>query len=248
VENDPANHNDPLGLFLPGDYSPFDFGDFSFGTAWWYLYNSMSAYGLSSGYYWQSQTGATGGAGAAPPPTQATTTVVVNDMEFINPSNRGLLQGTITSLLRFIQGNIDEDCEKWLLGSDSGCFQLSDYINELERGSAIGHAQINDLANPNTVVNAVTGAGAGGFSIIVNTNGSVFSANAPRSAGSQFNSQISSINPGSERQGLFTLLHEFAHSLSAPGFRADRGNRNNGLLNNDDVWRNCSRTILRGRN
>lgn len=83
---------------------------------------------------------------------------------------------------------------------------------------------------------------------MVNTNGAVFNSSAPRSAGTQFNQQISGINSGSERQGIFTLLHEFAHSLNTPGFRSDRGSSANGRLNNDDVWRNCSQTIQAGRN
>jgi len=75
VENDPVNKNDPSGLLLPGDYSAFDFGDFSFGTGWWYLYNSPTYYALGDPYFWQSQFGGGGGGGGgtAPPPPPPST-------------------------------------------------------------------------------------------------------------------------------------------------------------------------------
>jgi RHS repeat-associated protein len=173
--------------------------------------------------------------------------IVVDGMEFINPSNDDPHQQVINTLLDQIRDTIDQDCSNWLLGNSSYA-NIGAYLDTLTNNTLIGHAVINDIQNPGTVTNAVTGSGAGGFAIVVNRNGAVFNASAPRSAGSQFNAQIAAINPRSQRQGVFILIHEFAHSLGASGFRPDRGNPNNGRLNNDDVWRNCNRMIGRARN
>jgi len=243
VGGDPVNKNDPLGLCSPQDNPPC---------------YSVTGYGRLPGGF-----GGGGGGGGRDIPSLEwdysleptpyigeyvqTQRIVVQGIEFIDPSNADPQQQTINGLLDQIRNTIDQDCANWLLGN-SGYANMGAYLDTLTSNNLIGHAVINDLQNPGTVTNAVTGSGAGGFAIVVNRNGAVFSNSAPRSAGNQFNSQISSINPGSQRQGVFTLIHEFAHSLSASGFRSDRGNVNNGRLNNDDVWRNCNRTITAARN
>jgi len=122
---------------------------------------------------------------------------------------------------------------------------IGKYIGTLLDNSLIGYA---DVASPAGTNNATTGSGVGGFAIVINTSGSFFNSTAPRSTGNEFRRQIGRINPGSERMGIFILVHEFAHSLGAPGFREDNGNQQAINLNNDDVWTNCNKTIMGGAN
>lgn len=186
--------------------------------------------------------GGGGGGGAAPQPR-----TVVDGMEFIGVRNTGQEQTVISDALAFISQNIDPDCETWLT-TNGGFDTITAYVRTLTDNNIIGHSVINDLQNPSIVVNAVTGSGAGGHAIVLNRNGSFFNRSAPRSAGQAFQAQIAGINSGSQRQQVFTLLHEFAHSLSAPGFRLDRGSAQNGRLNNDDVWRHCNKTLSAAKN
>jgi hypothetical protein len=103
-------------------------------------------------------------------------------------------------------------------------------------------------AGDDNINNASTNSGVGGFAIIFNVNGSAYNSRGPRSSGIQFNGQISGINPGSQRQGVFTMIHELAHLLNVPGFRSDGKSQDNVRRNNDDVWQNCQQTIKATRN
>jgi RHS repeat-associated protein len=218
VAGDPVNKTDPLGLCSPQDrppcYSvsgygrhPWQFGggggegggrDISPGLEWDY----SLCLTLYLGEYVQTQR------------------CMVQGIEFIDPSNADPHQQTITGLFDQIRGTMDENCANWLLNN-------SGFAKPLASINLIDHAVINDLQNFGSVINAVTGSGVGDFSIVVNRNGAVFNNSAPTSPGIEFNAQISSINPGSQRQGVFTLIHEFAHSFNdiggASGFRPDRG-------------------------
>lgn len=168
----------------------------------------------------------------------------INGLTFTNWGNTGARQETIVKRLNYIKDNIDEDCSKWLL-SNSTYKSIGDYIDALVNNNAIGYA---DVASTSGVNNANVGSGVGGFAIVVNTGGSFFNANAPRSSGMQFGRQIGRIAAGSERSGVFTLLHEFAHSLEVKNVREDGGNQQAVNENNDDVWRNCNKTIMGARN
>jgi RHS repeat-associated protein len=247
VGGDPVNFHDPAGLeaIMPtfritvyGQAAPSGFdGSFVAGAALG-MYFALGNLWMESDMGWQQGEGGGG---------TTTQRIVVDEMEFIDPSDTGTHQDTINGLLRFIRESIDADCSRWLL-SNSEYSSIDAYLDTLVQHNLIGHANIRDLQNDQAVVNAVTGSGAGGLAIAVNRNGAVFNSSAPRSAGSQFNRQISGIRAGSQRQGVFTLIHEFAHSLAANGFRSDRGSSDNTRSNNDDVWRNCSRTIAGARN
>lgn len=41
----------------------------------------------------------------------------------------------------------------------------------------------------------------------------------------------------------FILLHEFAHSMEAPGFEHDADDRAAGNRNDRRVWENCNKTL-----
>ena len=70
VENDPVNKNDPSGLFLPGDYDPFDSGGFQHNPLWWWFRNRPTFYGLGNPPA-PSDFGGGGGAAAEPEPSRA---------------------------------------------------------------------------------------------------------------------------------------------------------------------------------
>jgi hypothetical protein len=170
-------------------------------------------------------------------------------------SDSGSHQQRLRDILDHIIDNIDDDCIAWLAqGTDpvTGVLindlvpsqTVSEVIAVFRSLPAYGHGAIVDRRNPGSVINAISG---GPYSITFNRNGSTFNTSAPRSSGIRFG-EIQNINPGSLRQGVFTMLHEFGHTFSAPGFTNDRGSSNAVKANNDRVWENCSSTIKKAAN
>ncbi len=177
-----------------------------------------------------------------------------NGNTYKNVGNTGAPETKIKNLINFITSNIDPDCQSWLMSNANSASFYPDgfnggqysYIQQLlganNDGSAfIGYASIGTSVG--SVLGATTGSGIQGLSIIVNVDGSALSSGGPKYQGFAFNSSISQINPGSQEAGVFTLLHEFAHSLNVPGFMSDAGNDNAGHLNNDQVWQHCQKTL-----
>ena len=235
VENDPVNHTDPRGLFTC---------DPDTGT-------SVTVCADADPVYVDQSQQSPGQQGSSPNPNATQT---VGGLTFANLGSSGSREKQILALLDFIKGNIDSNCTKWLTGgagfSQSYSGGLGQVIQALESGGqdasgnsvpTIGFATVT--GQPGFVNNATEGSGVNALAIVVNVEGSVFSYNAPRSSGVNYNGQISGIVSGSQRAGVFVLLHELAHLLSAPGFRADNGNFQNGKLNNDDVYANCAKTV-----
>ena len=193
--------------------------------------------------------------GGPTPPTIEAQGQTVGPLTFYNWGNSDpQFQNVLTGLLDFVAKNVDSDCSKWLLTGTSGNpltnqpFESIAEVADLLYGqNMIGYAVVFG-SDPKAVNNASTGSGVGGFAIVFNLRGSTFERGAPRSSGDTFNRQITNINPGSQRAGLFTMIHELAHFLNVPGFRSDANSRSAGNLNNDDVWKNCQKTIGAGKN
>jgi hypothetical protein len=60
--------------------------------------------------------------------------------------------------------------------------------------------------------------------------------------------EVFAILSNTDRFRVFTLLHELAHSMHAPGFGPDIGSNSSQLGNNRLLWENCSTTINRASN
>lgn len=154
----------------------------------------------------------------------------------------------INNALNYIRDNMNANCSSFLLSggptnSAGRAFtSFGQAIAELQDNFLVGHATVTSASGGTN--NASTGSGAGGLAIIVNRNGSVFNNRAPRSTGIRYRDQISSaVNPGSQRQAVFTLLHEFGHLYGATGFESDLGNQEAVNRNNDRVWEACAGLI-----
>lgn len=157
---------------------------------------------------------------------------VVDDMEFVGVSTSGPNQDLIRSMIGRLRTDIDPDCQRWL---ESGTFKdFGKYLDEVS--PYIGHAEsIRDLKNPEGVVNAVTGSGAGRLAIVINDQGAFLSGKVDTNDGA--------IRGGTDRARAFILLHEFSHSTDVPGVVPDRGNPAAGRANNRAVTENCERTL-----
>jgi hypothetical protein len=156
---------------------------------------------------------------------------------------------TLTNLRR----SIDQDCLAWLESGIAG--GLTSVFNQFFNAliGVPGGAPAAGAANLNTSSgqgpNAAEGPIGTGYSITVNAYGAFFDPSVGVGVGKVYDSQISQLVGGTQSAQNFILLHELAHYFQVPGFIKndynlnDPTNLNSQRLNNDQVWKNCSKTI-----
>jgi RHS repeat-associated protein len=187
VENDPANNNDPSGLFLPGDYSPFD-------TDWWNLYSNTYAafyyyyFYSPASYYPAAPTPEPQGSGAPPPPLQ----------------NEQLLMAGLARALQAL--SLNEECNK-LFGSEktrSGRFNPSNVLTSLVNGGDLGQIKFENKGGDWGAAKTTPGGRfpvpglAGRVNVTINS----------------FNDQGLYWNDGNGDENAKTLLHELGHAFN----------------------------------
>lgn len=153
-------------------------------------------------------------------------------------------QVTIDAALDWLLDDIDANCRKWL---ESGVDKnFNSYVEQAR--TLIGHGEITTTAG-DAYVNAITSpADAPGFAIVISDDNAFFRGTT------YFNGRQQSLTTNNGRIGggtfaaqIFILLHEFGHSNHVSGFRNDANDLGAGIANNNDVDRECTRTIRDAR-
>jgi hypothetical protein len=157
-----------------------------------------------------------------------------------NPSKTGPQQDRISTVLNWINTNVDDQCAKWLGG-------LGDAIESLlgdstdDRTVLIGHGAFNGSAVSAFVGNHPSQTDIpDGYAITVNDTGLFFKSISGFTAGGY--------KGGTSQAQVFILLHELGHWLNASGFQSDFQNSAAGLANDNLVKQNCGKTINAAKN
>ena len=223
-EGDPVNKFDPTGLdsWDPNTNTVYGDAPAGVGTTW------------AGSFFW--------GDGNYPKPRMLPLDPLRDDTYFAsylipggkvtNPVSSRAVNNMITSL----EQNLDADCIGWLTSSPyapSGA-RLYSWI-EGER-SGVGVATFDK--NPGVI--AQGGLSVAGLDILINRTGGYF-----RGSGA---TGIGALNYNTDAFRAFTLIHEFAHALGAPGFMPESGTTPDALKalekqNNDQILKNCDKTL-----
>ena len=137
----------------------------------------------------------------------------------------------VAKTLQGVLGSIDPDCLAFL---QSGGENLQDYVSALLANSllAVGSFAANLAAFTGT---GGTNLAPGAAAIVVNTGGAFFNSGWVVDQGA--------IQGGTAEAGVFILLHELGHALSASGFQPDLNNTKAGRSNDQLINQHCQKTL-----
>jgi len=252
VEGDPVNAADPSGLAMNCLYVG---GMFTCTT----VQNGGSSVGGAPGGL------GSGGGGSSDSHPQL---MALPDQDIVNGASGGLvsigatINGITIENIRFsaavanaidrLKGALENDtaCSNWLGSSWLGSSKnMPAFLDVAKRVTAIGDFNLSSNAQAVTVI-----SNTGGGTLISNTSVSTvissdgFFFNNVVQGSQQFgfdgNTKVQSIVGGTEAAKRLTLLHEFGHYLGIPGFKQRDDDPSMQAINNDEIMKNCERTIF----